>query len=69
MSLFVGDSEVKKMNDYIFTIEISTKDGSNVRQKNIIVSAENAEIAYDKVINKVCAGNYVIHNLVDVKKL
>ena len=57
------------MNDYIFTIEISTKDGSNARQKNVIVSAENAEIAYDKVINKASAGNYVIHNLVDVKKL
>lgn len=69
MSLFVGDSEVKKMNDYIFTIEVSNKDGSNARQKNIIVSAENAEIAYDKVINKVGAGDYVIHNLVDVKKL
>ena len=59
------------MNDYIFTVEVSNKDGSKwyYERKNIIVSAENVEIAYDKVINKVSAGNYVIHNLVDVKKL
>lgn len=57
------------MNDYIFTVEVSNKDGSYVRQKSIVVSAENVEIAYDKVINKVSAGNYKIRNLVDVKKL
>lgn len=58
----------KDMNDYIFTIEVSNKDGSNVRRKNIVVSAANVEVAYDKVKNKVNAKD-VIRSLVGVEKL
>lgn len=58
----------KDMNDYIFTVEVSQKDGSNVRRKNIVVCADNVEVAYDKVIIKVGTKD-VIRELVGVKKI
>jgi hypothetical protein len=57
------------MNDYIFTIEISNKDGSNVRRKNIAVCADNVEVAFDKVRNNVSNTYDVIRELVGVEKL
>ena len=57
------------MNDYIFTIEVSNKDGSNVRRKNIVVYADNVEVAYDKVKNKVSYSDDVIRDLVGVEKI
>ena len=56
------------MNDYIFTIEISNRDGSNVRRKNIVICADNVEVAYSRVINEV-SRNDVIRELVGVEKL
>lgn len=56
------------MNDYIFTIEVSNKDGSNVRREDIPVCADNVEVAFDKVRNKV-SNTYVIRELVGVEKL
>ena len=57
------------MNDYIFTIEVSNKDGSNVRRKNIAVCADNIEVAFDKVRNNVSNTYDVIRELVGVEKL
>ena len=57
------------MNDYIFTIAISNKDGSHVRQKNVVASAENVEDAFDKVKNNVSNTYDIFRELVDVKKL
>ena len=57
------------MNDYIFTIEVSNKDGSNVRRKNIAVCADNVEVAYDKVKDKVSNTYDVVRELVSVEKL
>ncbi len=57
------------MNDYIFTIEVSNKDCSNVRRKNVVVNAENVEAAFDKVKNKVSNTYDMFRELVDVKKL
>ena len=57
------------MNDYIFTVEVSNKDGSNVRRKNIPVSADNVEVAYDKVKNIVSNTNDRLCELVSVEKL
>ena len=57
------------MNDYIFTVKVSNGDGSNVRRENIVVCANNIEIAYDKVINKVNNNKDQIRELVGVEKL
>lgn len=57
------------MNDYVFIIEVSNKDGSNVRRENIAVCADNVEVAYDKVINKVSHTYDIVRELIDVEKL
>jgi len=57
------------MNDYVFTVEVSNKDGSNVRRKNIAVCADNVEVAFDKVKNNVSNTYDVIRELVGVEKL
>lgn len=57
------------MNDYIFTVEVSNRNGSCVRRKNIVVCADNVEVAFDKVENKVSKANEIIRELVGVEKL
>lgn len=57
------------MNDYMFTVEVSNRNGSCVRRKNIVVSADNVEVAFDKVENKVSKSNDIIRELVNVVKL
>lgn len=57
------------MNDYMFIIDVSNNDGSNVRRKCVAVTAENVESALEKVKNQVsdCYDKYC--GLVDVKKI
>lgn len=57
------------MNDYIFTVEVSNRNGSCVRRKNIVVCADNVEVAYDKIINKVSKADDIIRELIGVEKL
>ena len=72
MGYKLGISEVwrsKDINDYIFTVEVSNTDGSHVRRKNIAVSADNVEVAFDKVKDKVSKGNDIIRELISAEKL
>lgn len=56
------------MNDYIFLVKVSNKDGSNVRQKKIPVCAENIEKAYSRVQDKIAASDS-FQELISVEKL
>lgn len=56
------------MKDYIFTVKVSDKDGSNVRQKKIHICAENIEKAYNRLRDKVLA-NDLLQELISVEKL
>ena len=57
------------MNDYVFTIEVSQKDGSGVTNEKFVVSGENIEKAYEKIHNKIFDRNLRFNELTDVKKL
>ena len=57
------------MNDYIFTIEVSQKDGSSVTKEKFVVSDENVEKAYEKIYNKIFNRNLRFNELIDVTKL
>ena len=57
------------MNDYVFKVVVSRTDGSKVRQKNMVVCAENVEAAYDRLIYNISNTDDIICELVNVTKL
>ena len=57
------------MNDYMFIVDVSNNDGSNVRRKCVVATAENVETALAKVKNQVSDAYDKYRGLVDVKKI
>ena len=57
------------MNDYFFTLEVSNKNGENVKEVRSVASAENVEKAYEDVIEELCKKELSCRKIIDVKKL
>ena len=57
------------MNDYFFTLEVSDKRGGHVRERNVVISADNVENAYHKIDDELSAVDDVCRRIINVKKL
>lgn len=57
------------MNDYFFTLEVSDKRGGHVRERNIVISADNVENAYHKIEGELSAVDDMCRRIINVKKL
>lgn len=57
------------MNDYFFTLEVSDKRGGHVRERNIVISADNVKNAYNKIEGKLSAVDDMCKSIINVKKL
>ena len=56
-------------NDYLFTMEICDIDGSKIREKKEVVSADNVEEAQERLEAKLKKNQDKIRSIIDVKKL
>ena len=52
-----------------FTLEVSDKRGGHVRERNIVISADNVENAYNKIEGKLSAVDDMCKSIINVKKL
>lgn len=57
------------MNDYFFTLEVSDKRGGHVVERNVIISADNVENAYNKIEDELSSVDDMCRRIINVKKL